>query len=323
VPGDPGFNYGGGGGGGGGAEVDQAGGAGAPGYVYVTWLSTYGLNGNVHQTHSTGQTNLSLKHCTPINQYTTNKGISIRSRLAAIAILPPPIPPGPTLTCTRYRNMTTAHFIAPPGGGGDITTTWTVPEGVCQILVECQGGGSGGGFGADTSDSNCDGGPGASGGTGGGYAASIIDVIPGQTYPINVFAQVVSEFGTGPVIQASSGYLGGGAFGDFIWYGTPGWSGAFGGVSDCFSGWGQGGNGGAGGDSYSGFGGSGGAGAAANSGNGGNGSDGFDYGGGGGGGGGASPFSGGAGSDGGGAFVRISWQNLFGLKIPNVCLGED
>jgi hypothetical protein len=46
----------------------------------ITWPSTYGLRGDIHQTHSTGQTNYSIMHCTPLNQYTTTKGIGMRRK---------------------------------------------------------------------------------------------------------------------------------------------------------------------------------------------------------------------------------------------------
>lgn len=326
--GDPGGNYGGGGGGAGGTgPVHGVGGAGGVGFVRITWLSTFGFSGNgsvggAHQTHSTGQTNSSLKHCTPINKYTTTKGIGLRRKyILGAALLEPPLPPGPILECTggNRRLVPPVRFEAPTGGG-DIVTTWTVPKGVCQILVQCQADGGQGGEGGISPDNPCSGGDGAAGGRAGGYGASIINVIPGQTYLIWIYLGVEAAFLNAPfsyLIQASSGNVDGSATGDFTYPGNPGWQGDFGAYQECSdAGFGGGGYGGSGGNSYSGTGGAGGAGAQSNSGAGGNGDDGGDWGGGGGGGGGGSVGPGGNPGFGGGAFVRISWGNLFGLKIP-------
>jgi hypothetical protein len=278
----------------------------------------YGYALNFHQFINTGPTTNTIPHDLPLNQFTATKGIGMRRKyILGAALLLPPLPPGLSLPCVRTRNMPTVSFDVPTGGG-DLNTTWTVPEGVCQILVECQADGGNGFDGGIAGDSfPCPGGTGGDGGGGGGYAASIINVIPGQVYPVNIYIGVVTEFGTGPILQASSGQIGGTATGDFVFYGYPGWYGNLGNPGGCFdAGFGDGGSGGQGGNSYNGVGGGGGTGAASNSGAGGSGDPGSNYGGGGGGGGGGSVGPGGTPGAGGGAFVSISWGNLFGLKIP-------
>lgn len=119
--GSPGIFPGGGGGGGGAASADGA--LGAAGQVRVTYASTYGLHGDIHQFHNTGQTNYSIMHCTPINQYTTTKGINIRrirfapsdlrvtQQYAEVFNVDPP-PPGPNIRTTQYYFEV---MEAPPG----------------------------------------------------------------------------------------------------------------------------------------------------------------------------------------------------------------
>jgi hypothetical protein len=307
TPGNPGLpgTLGSGGGGGGGGSGGGVGGVGGAGFIEISWGNPFGLNGFAHQTHTTTQTNFTVSNCTPLNQYTTTKGIGMRRKaILGAAMLPPPFPPHLTLLCTRLYSSF-EDFV-------EGETTWTVPFGVYQILVECQADGANGNNGDLGSDGN--GGQGGTGGTGGGYASSIINVIPGVTYTLTSNIGVTTEFGPSPLVQASSGGLGGGASGDLAIPGTPGWSGQPGIPTPI----GNGGNGGAGGDSgYASAGGSGGAGSITFPGppatNGTNGSN-WGAGGGGGGGGSGSMETPGFGGLGGAAFIRISWRSFFGFE---------
>lgn len=303
-PGLPG-TLGSGGGGGGGGSPGGTGGVGGAGFIEISWGNPFGLNGFTHQTHTTTQTNFTISNCTPLNQYTTTKGIGLRRKaILGAAMLPPPFPPHLTLLCTRLYSSF-EDFV-------EGETTWTVPFGVYQILVECQADGANGDNGTMGSDGN--GGPGGNGGTGGGYASSIINVIPGVTYTLTSNIGVTTEFGPSPLVQASSGGLGGGASGDLAIPGTPGWSGQPGDtVPMSYSGNGGGGGGGG----VSGYGSAGGSGGAGSTGppatNGTNGSN-WGAGGGGGGGGSGSMEPAGIGGNGGAAFIRISWRSFFGFE---------
>lgn len=316
-------NYGGGGGGGGGDEAGlRTGGDAGVGYLRVTWANIYGIEGNTHQVHDTGQTNFSIQHCQPLNTTTTTKGISMRKKwiLGALA-------PNEFLELPCARLTTPVTFIPTEG---DINTPWIVPNGVCQILVECQG--EGGGFPNGSGDTGSDGvgGSGSQGGHGGGYGSSIINVVPGTIYNINITEGSGAFFQTQFFVNIVAGYSGddniGGGLGDLVYDGNVGGGGSLGGpqVEDNNGPGGNGGNGGTSG--YNSVGGSGGSGAGYN----GDplatsGTAGANYGGGGGGGGGGSgagetPGSGGLGGLG---FVRISWWGFYGLKSPRICLGGD
>jgi hypothetical protein len=73
--------------------------------------------------------------------------------------------------------------------------TWTAPSGVTQVTVECWGAGGGGQAGDST-------GQGGGGGGGGAYAKSVVTVVPGNNYAIDV--------GTaGPAGLGGDGTLGG------------------------------------------------------------------------------------------------------------------
>jgi hypothetical protein len=188
------------------------------------------------------------------------------------------------------------------------TFNWTVPPNIYQILVELQADGQDG-FAGNYGDDDCNGSPGGDGGTAGGYAASILNVTPGQIFTVTYNIGVTLEFGS-PSLQASSGLLGGGASGQFTYTGQPGWLGSPGGVGNCAMGWASGGMGGTGGDSYLGGGGSGGIGSTYG---GGNGLPGNLGGGGGGGGSGGDPGGGfGSGGVGGPALLRISYWSAYG-----------
>ncbi|MEG7628339.1 glycine-rich domain-containing protein, partial [Listeria monocytogenes] len=77
------------------------------------------------------------------------------------------------------------------------STTWTVPQGVYRIFVQCWGGGGGGGGGAAVM---LDGGSyyayaSGGGGGGGGYASGWLSVSPGQNITVNVGAGGVGGAG--------------------------------------------------------------------------------------------------------------------------------
>lgn len=61
----------------------------------------------------------------------------------------------------------------------DLNTTWTVPDGIFSVFVECWGAG---GYG----NTNISGAFGGGGGGGGAYAASIVSVMPGDVYSITI-----------------------------------------------------------------------------------------------------------------------------------------
>jgi hypothetical protein len=74
--------------------------------------------------------------------------------------------------------------------------TFTVPEGVTQIIVEVWGAGGGGG--------RLDGGTGGGGGGGGGYGKGFFDVIPATTYSITI-----GQGGSGATTSGGAGNTGG------------------------------------------------------------------------------------------------------------------
>jgi hypothetical protein len=234
-----------------------------------------------HQTHTTGQTNVSLLHCQPINQWTTTKGIGMRMKLP----IEPPIPTLPEF-CGR-----TVTILFP------LDYVWIVPRHVTSVNVECYGPGGSGGSGDVSDDDN-----GGSGGGGGGYGASNLSVIPGDVYTITVpnagnvvfsgpagtVSADVGSDGLGGAGFSKAGGDGGGASGDIAFTGGKGGSFEFSGGDlggGGGGGAGPGGNGGAGNDfavggpGNGGFAGGGGAGSISGAGFSGN-----NYGGGGGGG---------------------------------------
>lgn len=316
-----GFPGGGGGGGGGTGETGAAGGEGGAGYLRIR--SVFGYRG-YHQNHNTGPTNNSTPHDLPINQWTTTKGIGMRRKwiLGAIALAPNEFL---ELSCAR---LTTPVTFVPTEG--DINTPWIVPNGVCQILVECQGDGNGFPNGGGSYGSDGVGGDGGPGGHGGGYGSSIINVVPGTIYNVNITEGSGAFFQDQFFVNIVAGYSGddeiGGGLGDIVYNGNPGGGGSPG-YPQVEDNNGGGGNGGMGGTSgYNSSGGLGGLGAGLN----GippafNGSLAPNYGGGGGGGGGGSGAGDdpGAGGLGGMGFVRISWWGFYGLKSPRICLGGE
>jgi hypothetical protein len=66
----------------------------------------FGEGGNFHQRHNTGQTNYSISHELPLNQWTTTKGIGLRRKwiLASGFEPPPPIVMPPVLKTIRVCN---------------------------------------------------------------------------------------------------------------------------------------------------------------------------------------------------------------------------
>lgn len=308
-------------------------------YIYVQSASTssgysvvdqysyfsfgFGDNGQqTHQRHDTGPTTKPVPHSYPINKWTTTKGIGMRRKwiLGSIALAPNTFL---ELPCAR---LTTPVTFVPTEG--DINTPWIVPNGVCQILVECQGDGNGFPNGNGSNGSDGVGGDGGPGGHGGGYGSSIINVVPGTIYNVNITEGSGAFFQTQFFVNIVAGYSGddniGGGLGDLVYNGNFGGGGSPGGpqVEDNN---GPGGNGGMGGTSgYNSSGGLGGLGAGLN----GippatSGTAGANYGGGGGGGGGGSGAgeTPGFGGLGGLGFVRISWWGFYGLKSPRICGG--
>jgi len=293
--GNPGFVAGGGGGGGTGFNDPTTfpGGAGANGLITITHASTFGQNGNFHQTHSTQSTNFSIQHCQGMNNQTTTKGIGFRRKwfLAAIlAAFPEPAPTPPPVLCGNY--ITTDYIPS----SETINTTWTAPPGVTSVRVQCQGAGANGNGGAT---SITEGWPGGGGGGAGGYAESIVPVIPGNTYTISVGgpgSESDTNFDFTVVGNAGFATLGGSGTGDIVINGADGFPGVGWVPPLTFS------TGGNGGDSPTGgFGGNGGQGDNSVGAGGGNG--GFGAGGGGGGGG---ADVGGPGGLGGPGWMRIS-----------------
>jgi hypothetical protein len=231
-----------------------------------------------HQTHTTGQTNVSLLHCQPINQWTTTKGIGMRRKwiLASASLAPESIPLPPL--CGRQVQFTLA---------GPSTATFTVPHGVTFIYAECIGGGGDGDNAGLT--------VGGDGGGGGGYGAIGLTVSPGDTFSvISGGPGITSTFGTGPDAQGDGGSTPAGGtvnIGSFTANGQDGGPGSTpnGGDGGAAPG---GGNGGAGG-------------AAAT-----NGSPGIFPGGGGGGGGAASAD----GASGAAGQVKVTYASIYGLR---------
>ncbi|MEA4982886.1 MAG: glycoside hydrolase family 3 C-terminal domain-containing protein [Paludibacter sp.] len=71
------------------------------------------------------------------------------------------------------------------------TTTWTCPDGITSITVECWGGGGAGGTGKNSSATQTRPVKGG-GGAGGGYAKKVVSVIPGTNYTVVVGAGGIS-----------------------------------------------------------------------------------------------------------------------------------
>lgn len=230
-----------------------------------------------HQTHTTGQTNFSLLHCQPINQWTTTKGIGMRRKWILASAAPSEIIPLPPF-CGRQVQFTLA---------GPSTATFTVPYGVTFIYAECIGGGGDG----DTAGLTV----GGQGGGGGGYGAIGLTVSPGDTFSVvSGGPGITSTFGTGPDAQGDGGSTPAGGtvnIGSFTANGQDGDPGSTpnGGDGGAAPG---GGNGGAGGVAAT------------------NGSPGV-FPGGGGGGGGAASASGALGADG---QVRVTYASTYGLR---------
>jgi len=222
--GQPGTFYGSGGGAGGyGGSSGGNGDIGAPGLARVTWCwgYAYGPPTPPHQQHDTGPTNDPITHDTPINDYTTTKGIGMRRKWVLSAALsasydpiPVPLPPicGVTNEILSFngtlRNITSLSY----DGDG----TFTVPDGITQIYVECIGGGGGGGNGNSAEDED-----GGGGGGGAAYAASLLSVVPGTIISFNVGVGGVTEgfdggttsFDSPPTVSADYGRYGTGAIG--------------------------------------------------------------------------------------------------------------
>jgi hypothetical protein len=99
--------------------------------------------------------------------------------------------------------------------------TWTCPPGITSVLVECWGGGGAGG-GSSNSDRG-------GGGGGGAYAASVLTVVPGQSYTFTIGAGGVGGaggdtwFGTNTTVLAKGGAVGSSANSTF--YGAGGGAG--------------------------------------------------------------------------------------------------
>jgi hypothetical protein len=236
----------------------------------------FGLNGNTHQTHTTGQTNFSIFHCNPINKHTTTKGIGMRRKWILASAAPEPIPLPPF--CGRQVQFTLA---------GPSTATFTVPHGVTFIYAECIGGGGDGDNAGLT--------VGGQGGGGGGYGAIGLTVSPGDIFSVvSGGPGITSTFGTGPDAQGDGGSTPAGGtvnIGSFTANGQDGDPGSTpnGGDGGAAPGGGLGGAGG----------------IAATNGNPG------VYPGGGGGGGGAASASGALGADG---QVRVTYASTYGLR---------
>jgi hypothetical protein len=154
----------------------------------ITCDRNFGENHHFHQTHTTGQTNTSLKHICPINDWTTTKGIGMRRKwILASAAAPEPIPLPPL--CGRQVQFTL---------DGPSTTTFVVPPGVTFIYAECIGGGG------DGDDAGLT--VGGQGGGGGGYGAIGLTVSPGDTFSVvSGGPGITSTFGTGPDAQGDGG----------------------------------------------------------------------------------------------------------------------
>jgi len=162
----------------------------------------FGYRGNIHQRHDTGQTNHSISHELPLNQWTSGKGIGLnRQTMRAAAELPPP---PPNISC---YNTSTLEFIAE-------NAEWIVPPNVYQVKIECWGAGQSGGF--------C-----TPGGQGGSYATSIVSVLPGQLYYITsrnrheTDTSQVQDSSFNTIVAAGSLYPAD-SVGDYIIDGLPG-----------------------------------------------------------------------------------------------------
>lgn len=84
----------------------------------------------------------------------------------------------------HIRNFAPAH----PTSARYYVGTWTVPEGVTRIEVFVVGGGGCGGFGLNTDSGEFpEGGAGAGGGAG-GYCMRVLEVEPGQVFPVTIGA---------------------------------------------------------------------------------------------------------------------------------------
>jgi hypothetical protein len=60
----------------------------------------FGNNHIAHQTHSTGQTSVTISHCAALNDWTTTKGISMRRKyIFGSGLTPASLPPGLSLPC--------------------------------------------------------------------------------------------------------------------------------------------------------------------------------------------------------------------------------
>jgi hypothetical protein len=97
--------------------------------------------------------------------------------------------------------------------GINTSTTWTCPAGVTKILVEVWGAAGGGGSGVARCvySLGCGGGVGGNGGNG-GYNRSIISVVPGQTYSVEIGS---GGLGGGDSCPPYVGYSGGCNYGPF------------------------------------------------------------------------------------------------------------
>jgi hypothetical protein len=274
-----------------------------------------------HQTHTTGQTNLSILHCQPLNRWTTTKGIGMRRKLPLES--PIPLVPFTAPLYTKYTYYAAALATAfipevppiPPFCGRVVqatfteTTSWIIPVKVTEIYVECVSGGGGGG----------DGGAGENGGGGGGagaYAASFLNVIPATIYPIQIgtggtgdgvdgtatdfnSGQVLADFGVGATgSTAGTGGLAASSVGNVTLDGIDGFNGTTGSVPPV---------GGAAGGSAPG-GGLGGAGGAPNTAGNPGGYPGAGAGGGG------STFGVGGGGGGADGLMKITYPSTYGLR---------
>jgi len=111
------------------------------------------------------------------------------------------------------------------------SSTWTCPAGVTSVTVQCWGAGGGGAVGNNGSDTSSDPNPdwryvdfgSGPGGAGGGYAQSVISVIPGNTYTVNVGVGGGAGGGTGgdSWFSSSSTIKGAGGSGGIALYNDP------------------------------------------------------------------------------------------------------
>ncbi|MFY4731328.1 hypothetical protein [Nitrospira sp. BLG_2] len=272
------------GGGGAGGNIEVAGdpGIGGPGLGIVTLCAGLGWRQKIHRRHNTGQTNGSISHNTPLNQYTTTTGIGLRRKPIIAAGLagpfPPTLIPSPSpQPCSDPENFDVVYNFNQPFKQQTFVNgnnfTWVAPYGVYEIILQIQENGEGGAQGGDDF--------GGCGGAGGECAYYVVSVIPGQSYPIVIDGTGI-DWNSGEIFLDGDTSPRPGPTCDLSPEGTPG------GEPECP---GAGGYGGQGGQDY-----------------GLTGEDGALGGGGGGGG------AGGVGGYGGEGWVRVFYVNQFGRK---------